>query len=338
MKRRRLSKQTDNIYFEPGKTVECFSSGCTLLDCVLGGGWAESRIANVIGDSSAGKTLLMIEACANFYHKYKDAADIYYREGESAFDVKYAQTQGLPLKNVSLKELDTVESLAKDLVQCIEKTKTAKRHGLYILDSLDSLTDEEEQKKDGEQAGFGMQKAKALSRLFRQMVRKISGANMTVLIVSQIRDNVNAMYGRKTKRAGGRALDFYASQILYLTKIGKVKKVRNGVPRSIGVNIKAECDKNKVGMPHRDCEFPIIYTFGIDDVTAGAKWLLEVKRAKTAGFDSAVELKKYLVTLDAMPDQEYRAFRSRLRGGVKKAWRRIEQDFAPVRRKYDGKT
>jgi RecA/RadA recombinase len=45
-------------------------TGATLLDLGLGGGWACGRVANIVGDTAAGKTLLAIEACANFAAAY----------------------------------------------------------------------------------------------------------------------------------------------------------------------------------------------------------------------------------------------------------------------------
>ena len=50
-------------YFER-QVLDFIPTGCTLLDCVLGGGWPLGRISNVVGDKAVGKTLLAIEACA----------------------------------------------------------------------------------------------------------------------------------------------------------------------------------------------------------------------------------------------------------------------------------
>src|SRR4051812_34296892 len=78
-----------------------FSSGCALLDCVLGGGWALRRMINVIGDKSTGKTLLAIEACANFVRAFVRGR-VTYIEAESAFDRSYAATLGFPEHNLDL--------------------------------------------------------------------------------------------------------------------------------------------------------------------------------------------------------------------------------------------
>jgi len=90
--------------------TKTFSSGCTLLDCALGGGWAENRVANIVGDKSTGKTLLAIEAAANFHDKYP-GSPIFYYEAEAAFDERYAAELGFPVESVHrpYKYIDTVE-------------------------------------------------------------------------------------------------------------------------------------------------------------------------------------------------------------------------------------
>ena len=127
------------LYYQPSASPVFFSSGCTLLDCVLGGGWATDRIINVVGDKSTGKTLIAIEACANFFNKYQDNCTIYYNEAEAAFDTDYARNLGLPVEDIDFVEpCFTVENLFTDLHTKIEKAEKDKQY-LYILDSLDAL-------------------------------------------------------------------------------------------------------------------------------------------------------------------------------------------------------
>src|SRR6476659_1259045 len=87
MTRVRLTKSIaggGNYFSLPKNDVDFISSGCKMLDLALGGGWAEERIINIVGDKSSGKTLLCIEASANFAIKHKKGK-IRYRESERAF-------------------------------------------------------------------------------------------------------------------------------------------------------------------------------------------------------------------------------------------------------------
>ena len=80
-----IKKEENNNYFMIKDKVEFFSSGCTQLDCILGGGWAERRTFNIIGDKMTSKTGNSVEACINFMLKYPNGR-VYYIETEAALD------------------------------------------------------------------------------------------------------------------------------------------------------------------------------------------------------------------------------------------------------------
>lgn len=301
-------------YFSAPKTdIEFISSGCLLLDKALGGGWAENRMVNVVGDRSTGKTLLAIEAAANFIHKYPRGT-VYYREAESAFDKSFAEALGMPMDNVIFNKddapMETIEDFFEDLSAICKQRRASP--ALYILDSLDALSDRAEMDRDMDAGTYGAEKAKKLSQLFRRLVRDLSDKNITLIIISQIRDKIGVTFGRKTTRSGGRALDFYASQILFLSQIGTVTKIIGKVKRTIGIDVKAKCDKNKVGLPFREAEFSIIFGYGMDDFKASADWLKEVGMA---------------VSKDATSDE--------IKQLVERTWQEIEARFSPKERKYE---
>ena len=75
------------------------SSGCTLLNCALGGGFPLGQIVNIVGNKSTAKTALATEALINFISAYPDGVPAY-RDTESAFDQPYAEAMGLPLEKV----------------------------------------------------------------------------------------------------------------------------------------------------------------------------------------------------------------------------------------------
>ena len=147
------SKNEGSLYFTSAKkeNIEFISSGCYLLDCVLGGGWPLGRMSNVIGDSSTGKSLMAIEACANFHHQYPNGK-IYYLETESAFDLAYAEALGMPVNSVIFPADDlpdnTVESWFEHLSLVLAELEKNKLPCLYIVDSLDALSDRAEKGRD----------------------------------------------------------------------------------------------------------------------------------------------------------------------------------------------
>lgn len=337
MKRVRLSKGVTEggSYFASPKTEYDFiNTGCTLLDCSLGGGWPLGRVSNVVGDKSTGKTLLAIEGIVNFAIAYPKGK-IFYRESESAFSNSYAKGLGMPVERVDFGgkgEFFTVEAVFRDLEKQLDVLQKKGTEGLYVLDSLDALSDEAELTRDMGQASYGTGKAKAMSEMFRRIVQKIEASKMHFMIISQVRDNIGATFGRKYKRSGGHALDFYASHVVYLSHIKTIKRTLHGVKRPVSVLIKAKCDKNKISLPFRECQFEIQFAFGIDDLSACVDWLEEVGRL------DAIDLTKAKVDdfiLDAEKDDDlYRQRCTEVAAATKKVWYEIEQSFLPKRRKY----
>lgn len=263
-------------YFgKPHTDLSFIPSGAKTLDLALGGGWARGRIANILADRSVGKTLLAIEACANF-NIVEPKGKIRYREAESAFDPQYAAALGFPAEKVDFGGdlIETVEDMFEDLQKVIEGAKGPE---LYIIDSLDALSDRSEMERSIDKGTYGASKAKLLSQLFRRLVRSLAEKDITLIVVSQIRENVDAgLFAKKYTRSGGKALDFYCSQILYLSQIGKLKKTIRGVERVTGTRVKAVVEKNKISLPYREAEFQILFGYGVNDKAACLDYLKQV--------------------------------------------------------------
>lgn len=320
-------------YFTSEKTsIQFISTGCTLLDCALGGGWALGRIANIVGDRSTAKTALATEALINFYRKYPNGFPAYC-ETEAAFDQGYAEAMGLDLAKIDFRGLDdpinTVEQFAKDVENFIQAREKDKCPGIYVLDSLDALSDDAEMKRSIGEATFGVQKAKLLSEFFRKTARRIENTKVLLLVVSQVRDNIGAMMGEKHKRSGGRALDFYCSQVGWLTKIKTLKRTVKKVERAYGVTIKASIKKNKVGLPFREVEMDFIFGYGVDDLSASIDWLEKVGRLEDPKKHDEI-IKK----LDSMSEEEINDYKATINEMVRGVWADIENSFLPARRKY----
>lgn len=311
--RRPLKGRGGGLYFTSTKAhILCVDSGCELLNCVFGSrGYPLGRMVNIVGDKSTGKTLLGIEAMANFRHKFPEG-EIDYAETEAAFDDDYAKALGMDMSNVRRPEVYTVEALFKDMEAVIKRSKG--QPTLYIVDSLDALSDEAEQRRDISEGSYNMTKQKKLGELFRRLVKPLEQSKVLLIIISQVRDNIGVAFGEKHIRSGGKALDFYASLIVWLANMGQIKKTIGKVTRTVGIKIKAKCKKNKIGLPFRECEFEILFGYGLNDVKASLDFL--------KGADP--EAYRELDTKDE----------AAIRRAVRAAWNRIETAFLPKKGKY----
>lgn len=318
------------------KNLKFISTGCTVLNCALGGGLALGRMANIVGDKSTAKSALANEIIINFLMAYpKGRAG--YRETEAAFDRDYAAAMGMPVDKVDFgnpeEPLMTAEAFIRDLDLFVDDQKRADNSGVYILDSFDALSDEAELEADIAKGTYGTAKSKLTSSMFRRLARRIEASEVSLIIVSQVRENINAMFGERYRRSGGKALDFYASQIIWLAHIKTLKKTVNKVERPYAITITAKIKKNKVGLPLREATFDYIFGYGVDDLLASLNWLKAVNRLGAAGY-KVNDYKELLESIAEMNDEEYHKTQQAVATVVKEVWREIETSFLPVRQKY----
>jgi recombination protein RecA len=317
---------------------EVIPTGCTMLDCIIGGGWPVGRMSNLVGNKSSGKTLLAIEAATNFMEKYPSGRVIYF-EAESAFDSEYAASLGLPLESVAFPAVNTVE----DVFEAMQPLYEEEIPTFVVIDSLDSLSDEAEADRDIRAGTYGATKQKKLSELFRRDVRKMTKSNVTLLIVSQIRDNIGVSFGEKHTRSGGKSIDFYASTIVWLAHIGKIKRTIRGNDRTVGVKVKATVKKNKVAAPFREAEYELYFGYGTEELTSCAKWLKQtLKDSEVKVLDEKLpgdlSLKSLCTGFTAydLDGESYAAAMDIVRPFTIEYWKAVEDTFAPKRKKYRG--
>lgn len=326
-------------YFAGESAPEFIPSGCTVLDCVLGGGWPLGRVANIVGDKAVGKTLIAIEACANLAVKYPKG-HIWYREAEAAFDIDYAEQLGLPVDRVDFgpegidSSWDTIEDIGEDMVRCANIALKSRQPGLYIIDSLDAVSSRAEMKRKPGEGSYGMEKPKELSKLFREHVRLFRQARMAIIIVSQIRDKIGITFGEKYSRSGGKALDFYASQILWLHHKKTLTSTIKGADRATGVRIRAKCKKNKLAPSFRECEFVLLFGYGTDDLEASLSFLSEVGFLGYVGISKADDVGTYLRRTLKLPPDQLRLRQREVSEAAVRAWQEVEDRFKPTSRKY----
>jgi recombination protein RecA len=180
-----------------------------------------------------------------------------------------------------------------------------------------------------------------MSEMFRVLVRGFKRSRICFMIISQIRDKIGATFGVKYTRTGGKALDFYANQIIYLSHIGTITKTVNGLKRVLGVRIRAKCTKNKVGESFGECEFVLRFGYGIDDLRANVEWLAQVGALEDIGVQSGKSVKSaleaaevYLAQSDKLSDEDYRERAAKVDAAVRLVWKEESAARKPSRRKY----
>ena len=275
--------ETEKIYFQ---------TGCRVFDKVIGGnknvlGVPAGRFINVVGDRSAGKTFLSNEFIAWAYHNLGKNFKWVYDDCESGYSFDTESLYGFDIMPENPVHSTTVEEAFYHITKFAERLKD-NQFGIYVLDSLDGLTSEEQDKRAEERikciedekemkGTYGMGKAKYLSQeFFPQLCSVIEDKNILVIIISQIRDNVDMFSFEKYARAGGKALDFYAHSVIWLATAKKIEKK----DRPVGVVVKAKTTKSKTPRPFRECFFSFLYDYGLDCIGTNVDYLFDLRTEK----------------------------------------------------------
>jgi len=256
-----------------------FPTGSTQLDLTFGGkGYPLGRIINIVGDFSSYKSGLGVEACINFHKTFPDGL-IRYVDSESAFDEDYAEELGLSRETVNLARDDdgkptvtTVKETMEDLLNFL-KTGDPTLPRLYVLDSLDALIDDILTDEEAASGYAGAKKAAAFTTLLNRVTARLSKSNCMLLIISQLRMNIGVMYGPKFRRAGGKALDFFSSAILWMNQVGILEDEIDRIKVPVGIESRVQVKKNKLGKPFREFRLVILFGYGIDDEMSCLEWL-----------------------------------------------------------------
>lgn len=269
-----------------------FKTGSDLLDLVIGGGLGmgvpAGKIINIVGDKSSGKTFYACELIAAARHQYKTRLKWKFDDCESGytFDTKHLYGfEIMPENEKDRHHSETVEDLYCN-VRSFAESLGKNEIGIYVVDSLDGLTSEEsddlaEQRynahlkgKTFDKGSYKMGKAKYLSQeFFPQLADFLQDKNVLLVIISQIRDNVEAYSHKEYTRAGGRAMDFYCHSVVFLATMKKITKKG----RAIGVITKAKTTKSKTPRPFRETMMPLLFDYGIDNIGANIDFLFDLR-------------------------------------------------------------
>lgn len=266
--------------------MEFLPTGSDVLDHTIGGGIPVGKIVNIIGDKSTGKTLIASEIIAQSIKKFGDRIVYKYDDVEAGYSFNTKEMYGFDIipeaeeDNMS----DSIEEFDLNFDECLKKLKDDQIL-IYVLDSLDGLTNDAEIDRGlarrkamarGEkfsQGTYGIEKPKFFSQFFREKKKQIKQKNAILIVISQIRDKMGVTFGRQWTRTGGRALDFYAAQIMVLAEAEKYE-VKN---KPIGICSKVKAEKVKVGRPFQTCYIDILFDYGIDNVSTNIKYLYDLK-------------------------------------------------------------
>lgn len=240
---------------ETSDHVEAVSTNCYTVDNLLGcGGLPKGRIIEMYGSESSGKSTMCLFFASQVQ---KRGGTVAYLDVENAYDRAYAEKIGVKTDKLLVSQPSTLEETF-DILRAYAETNAV---DLIIVDSVAAMTPKSELEGEEMLKDTMAVQARLMGKALRIVTGPISRSKTVVIFINQLREKIGVFYGEKTTTPGGKALKFYSSVRLSVTK---GEKLYNDKKEQIGNVLKLTAVKNKVGAPYRSGEVTLYYGTGID--------------------------------------------------------------------------
>ena len=261
----------------PTDVTDWLSTGSSILDIAISnkphGGIAVGKITELNGLEGCGKSLVGAHALTSTQKKGGLAV---YIDTESAVSQEFLQALGVDISKMLYVQLETVEEIFETIEHIVAKIRESDKDRLVtiLVDSLAAASTKVEMDADFEKDGWATAKAIIISKAMRKITQMIARQKVALIFTNQLRQKLGVMFGDPWTTSGGKALPFHASVRVRLKNAGQIKDKKKN---TIGIKLKAQVIKNRLGPPLRTAEFPLYFDRGISDYDS---WLLVLKNYK----------------------------------------------------------
>jgi recombination protein RecA len=232
------------------------STQCWTLDAAIGrGGIPKGRLTIIHGAEGCGKTTVALHSAAEVQRLGGVAV---YMDTEYKLDPEYAAYIGVDCSRLIISQPPYLEKAYEIFESIIAKAKSIRENSkeripiMIIMDSMNSTISKAEFEGDYEDKHYAPQ-AGVHSRSLPKLIPKLNKEDVSMLWISQVRQDINVKFGNPNKISGGKAPKFYSSLILDVQrkqaiKVGDIK---------IGNLVEVVCSKNQIHPPFKKAVFEI---------------------------------------------------------------------------------
>jgi recombination protein RecA len=266
------------------------STGLMGLDKMLGGGIIIGGVVEVLGLEASGKSTLAAMVAAQ---AQKRDMPVIYLDTEAATSMARLKMLGVDTEKLIYVQPGCLEDVYDTIGEVLKSKMTAKSWegpALIVWDSLAQTPSKKEiEMEEGDEYTKEMAvRARVNSMGLRKLTLPIQKAQVTLLIVNQVRENVGQTFGEKYTSPGGHAPKYAAIQRIRLSATNTVK-----IDEAAGITgkkILAKSIKNKAFTPL--LEIPLIFNhdLGTFDETLTIYELLKAQKRLTTGRSNILNL------------------------------------------------
>jgi len=240
------------------------STHSATLDAAIGrGGFPLSRVAILHGKEGSGKTTIALHLCAEAQRRGGVAV---FLDKEHKLDPDYAQKLGVDLSRLVTPATPTLEDVVTQIRATIRRAREIRKKTkapvpfVIVVDSLNACKAFETLETPTGKKRYPTE-ARIWSEELPGICESLASENVALVFVSQVRKKMNVMFGNDEEMAGGNAPRFFASLIVYVTRVGTEK---DGAKTKVGSLVETDCRKNQIGPPFKKARFAIYWARGID--------------------------------------------------------------------------
>lgn len=219
------------------------------------GGFPRGRVSEIFGMEGVGKTSLTLQAIAGMQKAKLKALFI---DVENALNIDRAEEFGVDLSKLSVSNEAILERVIDVVLAYVTK------FDVIVIDSLAALVPsaefDEENLEDSGGAFMGL-KARMMGQFMRKVVKPLADSNCALVFVNQERMNLQP-FGKKTFTPGGKAVPYATSLRIELKSnrhADRIEITKKGIKTRGGQWVTAHIEKSKVGTPHVEAKFKLLY-------------------------------------------------------------------------------
>ena len=267
----------------PTDVPDFISTGSTILDLAIAnrpnGGVAVGKITELNGLEGSGKSLIGSHLLAS---TQKQDGIAVYIDTESAVSQEFLRAIGVDTKKMLYVHLETCEEIFDTIETIVTKIRESDKDKLVtiLVDSLAAASTKVEMDADFDKDGWATAKAIIISKAMRKVTQMIARQKVALVFTNQLRQKLGVMFGDPWTTSGGKALPFHSSTRVRFKNVGQIK---DGSKNTIGIKIKGQVIKNRLGPPMRTAEFPLYFDTGIADFDSWLTVMKEHKLCKVGG-------------------------------------------------------